>query len=222
MIWPVTVELEACIEQLMYVYFSIIFCNWYYWPVIETWSGCLRCSALFQNSSVKDIPVAVKLEEKNFRYDLGCDSYHFEVKVKSYIRTGGQSASLSWCQVPILDPRPVFLLLSLIMFRQLRVCWYGAPSLTRSRVCSFQLLLGLDIRIFLGSESYGTHEHILLSIFFRLSRPGGPISFIYSHPPSQLESNTPPTYNLSARTAHKTLFIITLIGPYRKYRSSVA
>jgi hypothetical protein len=37
---------------------------------------------------------------------------------QSYITTDGQSASLSWCQAPIWDPRPAFLLLSLIVFRQ--------------------------------------------------------------------------------------------------------
>jgi hypothetical protein len=48
----------------------------------------------------------------------------------------------------------------------------GAPSLTRSRVCSFQFLLGIASPAFLGSESHGTHKHILLSLFFRLSQPG--------------------------------------------------
>jgi hypothetical protein len=33
-----------------------------------------------------------------------------------------QSASLAWCQPPIWDSRPIFLLLSLIIFRQLRIC----------------------------------------------------------------------------------------------------
>jgi hypothetical protein len=32
------------------------------------------------------------------------------------------------------DQRPIFPILSLIIFRQFRVCWCGAPSLTRSRV----------------------------------------------------------------------------------------
>jgi hypothetical protein len=32
---------------------------------------------------------------------------------------------------------------------------------------------------FLRSESHGTHEHILLSLFLRLPQPGGPISCIY-------------------------------------------
>jgi hypothetical protein len=64
-------------------------------------------------------------------------------------------------------------------FRQLRVCWCGAPSLTRSRVCSFQLFLGLASAVFLGSQSRRTHEHIL-SLFFRLTQLGWlPCSCIY-------------------------------------------
>jgi hypothetical protein len=56
---------------------------------------------------------------------------------QSYNTTDGQSVSPSWYQVPIWDPRPIFPLLSLIIFRQLLVCRCKAPSLTRSRVCSF-------------------------------------------------------------------------------------
>jgi hypothetical protein len=69
--------------------------------------------------------------------------------------------------------------LSLIIFRQLRVCWCGAPSLTRSRVCSFQFLLSIASAAFLWSESHGTREHILLSLFLRLPQPGAPCSCIY-------------------------------------------
>jgi hypothetical protein len=45
----------------------------------------------------------------------------------------------------------------------LRVCWRGALSLTRERVCRLQLLLGLASEVILGSESRGTRDHILLS-----------------------------------------------------------
>jgi hypothetical protein len=48
--------------------------------------------------------------------------------------------------------------------RQLRVCWCGAPSLTRGQVCRLQLLLALASAVILGSESYGTHDHILLPL----------------------------------------------------------
>jgi hypothetical protein len=50
-----------------------------------------------------------------------------------------------------------------ITVRRLRVCWYGAPSLTRERFCRLQLLLTLASAVFLGSESLGTRDHILLS-----------------------------------------------------------
>jgi hypothetical protein len=36
---------------------------------------------------------------------------------------------------------------------QLRICWYGALSLTRGRVCRLQLLLDLASALILGSES---------------------------------------------------------------------
>jgi hypothetical protein len=67
-------------------------------------------------------------------------------------------------------------------FWQCRVCWCGAPSLARSRVCSFQFLPGIASAVYLRSESHGTHEHILLSIFLRPPpppQPGGPGSCIY-------------------------------------------
>jgi hypothetical protein len=79
---------------------------------------------------------------------------------RSYITTDCQSASLSWCQAPIWDSQPLFLLPSLINFTGL-LMWGGAPSPTIGRVCSFQLLLGIASAAFLGSESRGSHEHIL-------------------------------------------------------------
>jgi hypothetical protein len=56
--------------------------------------------------------------------------------------------------------RDQFFPFSLIIFRQLQMCWFGAPSLKRSQVCSFQFLLGIASAAFLRSESHGTHEHI--------------------------------------------------------------
>jgi hypothetical protein len=50
-----------------------------------------------------------------------------------------------------------------IAVRQLQVCWCGAFSLTRERVCHLQLLLVLASAVTPGSESHGTHDHILLS-----------------------------------------------------------
>jgi hypothetical protein len=103
----------------------------------------------------------------------------FQNHSQSYITTDGQSASLSWCQAPICDPRPIFPLLSLIICWQLRICWCGAPSLTRSWVCSFQLLLDIVSTDFFRSESHGTHEDIVLSLILRLPQPVGLGSRIY-------------------------------------------
>jgi hypothetical protein len=92
---------------------------------------------------------------------------------QSHITTDSRSASPSWCQAPIWDPRPVFLSLG-IFFRQLQVCYFVAPSLTRGRVCNLLLLLVLASVFPLGSESRGTQAHILLSKFLRLPQPGRP------------------------------------------------
>jgi hypothetical protein len=42
------------------------------------------------------------------------------------------------------------------------------------QVCTFQFLPGIASAAFLRSESHGTHEHSLSSLFFRLPQPGGP------------------------------------------------
>jgi hypothetical protein len=77
---------------------------------------------------------------------------------QSYITTDGQSASLYWNEARVWGLRPDF-----ITVRQLRVCWCGALSLTRGRVCRLKLLLVLASAVILGSESCGIHHHILLS-----------------------------------------------------------
>jgi hypothetical protein len=65
-----------------------------------------------------------------------------------------------------------------IIVWQLRVCWFGAPSLTRRRVCRLQLLLALASAVIFVSESRRTRGHILLSQirgfpFHRLLRLAG-------------------------------------------------
>jgi hypothetical protein len=47
---------------------------------------------------------------------MSCQSQH-----RSCLMTDDQSASLSWCQAPISDSRPIFFI-SLIIFKQLRIC----------------------------------------------------------------------------------------------------
>jgi hypothetical protein len=94
---------------------------------------------------------------------------------------------------------------------QLRVCWFGAPSLTRGRVCRLQLLLALANAVIFRSESRRTRGLILLSHFrdfpFRrlLLLVGSP--WMYSTPPprgypmqqSRAELNWT-DYNISTRT----------------------
>jgi hypothetical protein len=67
-----------------------------------------------------------------------------------------------------------------ISCRQLRFCYFIAPSLTGGRVCNLlvQLLLGLARAVTLEPKSHRTHGHILLSQL-RLPQPGGPGSRIY-------------------------------------------
>jgi hypothetical protein len=55
-----------------------------------------------------------------------------------------------------------------------------APSLTRSRICSFQFLLGIASTAFLRSEFHAINEHILLSPFLRLPQPRGPVTVFIS------------------------------------------
>jgi hypothetical protein len=74
-----------------------------------------------------------------------------------------------------------------VTVRQLQVCWCGALSLTRRWVSSLKLLLGLARAVILGSESRGTHDHILLSKirdfpFPCLLRLAG-LRWRYSNPP---------------------------------------
>jgi hypothetical protein len=71
-----------------------------------------------------------------------------ESECESYVTTDGLSASLSWNKAPIWGLRPGF-----YYSWQLRVCWCGALSLTRGRVCRLQLLLALASAFILGSES---------------------------------------------------------------------
>jgi hypothetical protein len=97
---------------------------------------------------------------------------------QSYITTDSQSASLSWCQALIWDPRPIFLFPS-IFFRQLRVCYFMAPSLTRRKVCNLMLLLILVSTVPLWSDPHETQNHILLSQLLRLPQPGGSGPRIY-------------------------------------------
>jgi hypothetical protein len=73
---------------------------------------------------------------------------------RSYLTTNNQSASLPWCQATI-RARDKFFFLE-IFLRQLRVCYFMAPCLTRGQVCNLLLPLGLAVAVPLCSESRGT------------------------------------------------------------------
>jgi hypothetical protein len=80
-----------------------------------------------------------------------------------------------------------------IIVWQLRVCWFGAPSLTRGRVCRLQFLLVLASAVIFWFESHRTRGHILLSQiqdfpFRRLLRLAG----------SRWRYSTPPPHGLLA------------------------
>jgi hypothetical protein len=80
-----------------------------------------------------------------------------EDQSQSHIATDGQSVSKSWCRTPSGVHDQIF-----ITVWQLGSCFCGAPSLTRGRVCLLYMLLVLASAVFLGSESLGTDDHILL------------------------------------------------------------
>jgi hypothetical protein len=94
---------------------------------------------------------------------------------------------------------PVIIFFLDIFFRQLRLCYFVAPSLSRGRGCNLllQLLLDLARAVTLGSKSRRTHGHMLLS-HLRLPQPEGPGSRIYI-PPNRVAQLYP--------RAHGSLFV---------------
>jgi hypothetical protein len=98
-----------------------------------------------------------------------CTNCLFSLKLKlNYDRNSvGQSGTH-------LGPATNFFFLLEIFFRQLRVCYFVAPSLTRGRVCILLLLLVLASAVSLRFKSHGTQDHILFFQFLRLPQPGEP------------------------------------------------
>jgi hypothetical protein len=84
---------------------------------------------------------------------------------QSHITTDSQSASPSCCQTPIWD-RDKFSFLLEILFRQLLVCYFVAPSLTRGRVCNLLLLFGLARAVPLGSALSDERSGLFLTVSF--------------------------------------------------------
>jgi hypothetical protein len=69
---------------------------------------------------------------------------------QSHIVTDGQSASKSWCQAPLL------------LFDSYSFVFVGRP-LWWENGCLLYMLLALVSAVFLGSESLGTRDHIIVS-----------------------------------------------------------
>jgi hypothetical protein len=101
---------------------------------------------------------------------------------RSHTAIDGQPISKSWCRTPSGAHDQIFTTLW-----QLRSCFCWALSLTRGQVCLLYILLALASIVFLGSESFLTRDHILLSQildfpFRRLLRLAGS-RWRYSNPP---------------------------------------
>jgi hypothetical protein len=110
------------------------------------------------------------------------------LKLNYDLQSVGQSVLVSGNP---LGPATNFFFPLEIFFRQLRVCYFVAPSLTRGRVCNLLLMLDLASAVPLWSESCGTQDHISLSRFLGLLQPGGPGPRIYI-PQEQGGPNIPP------------------------------
>jgi hypothetical protein len=83
-------------------------------------------------------------------------NWKHEVKVTLRL-TVSQSISLG------VEPRLGLMTRYLLLYDSYGLALCGAPSLTRGRVCLLHMLLALARADFLGSESLGTRDHILLS-----------------------------------------------------------
>jgi hypothetical protein len=76
--------------------------------------------------------------------------------------------------------RDQFVFLLQIFFRQLRVCYFAAPSLTRGWVCNllYNFFWALPDQSLFGRSPAELNGHILL-FHLRLPQPGGPGPRIY-------------------------------------------
>jgi hypothetical protein len=84
---------------------------------------------------------------------------HVSSQSQSHITTHNQSASRLGVRQPS-GTRDQFFFLLQILFRQLWVCYFVSPSLTRGQVCNFLLLLVLASAVPLGS-AFCQHQFIV-------------------------------------------------------------
>jgi hypothetical protein len=127
--------------------FLPLFCNWQFRRLDSIQFLCFQAHIL----------AGWGLEARPFTSDSTTVPY-YSSQSQSYIATDGQSISKSWRRAPSGDHDQIF-----ITLWQLRSCFCGSPSLTRGRFCILYMLRTLASVVSLGSESFGTYDHILLS-----------------------------------------------------------
>jgi hypothetical protein len=81
------------------------------------------------------------------------------MKVKNYVTTGGQSASLYWFQAPVWGPRPDFYYSQTVT----GILMWGTFSDERMILSFTVAVWSSTTQSFSGSDSRVTHGHILLS-----------------------------------------------------------
>jgi hypothetical protein len=92
-------------------------------------------------------------------YSSSCGLRSLSKSSQSYVTTGGQSAILSWCQVASGAQDQIS-----VTVRQLRVCSYEAPSLTRGRVCRLQSLLSVSSAVILTADKISRYMSSIFTL----------------------------------------------------------
>jgi hypothetical protein len=118
---------------------------------------------------------------------------------QSRIANDDQSVSKSWCRAPSVAHGQIF-----ITRWQLRSCFWGALSLTRWWACLLYKLLAVASIFFLGSESLGTRDHILLSHIWDF-----PFCRLRQFAGSRWRYLTPPPHGYTLNVWMNSLFITT-------------